>query len=77
VFRLRCNASVLAYLGDSFLPQINGLQWTETMSPFDWYLGGEPLVNGVQVGHVALLLGLAILLVTLGTWRFNRRDVAV
>jgi ABC-2 type transport system permease protein len=70
-------AVVLAYLGDSFLPQIDGLKWTEAISPFDWYLGGEPLVNGVQLGHVALLLGLAILLVALGTWRFNQRDVAV
>jgi ABC-2 type transport system permease protein len=68
---------VLGYLGDSFLPQVDGLKWTEAISPFDWYLGGEPLRNGVQLGHATLLLGLAVLLVALGTWRFNRRDVTV
>jgi ABC-2 type transport system permease protein len=68
---------VFAYLADSFLPQVDGLHWTEAISPFDWYLGGEPLRNGLQLGHAALLLGVAMLLVALGTWRFNRRDVAV
>ena len=68
---------VLGYLADSFLPQIESLKWTEALSPFDWYLGGEPLVNGVRPGDAALLLGLAVLLVALGTWRFNQRDVAV
>ncbi|GIH08120.1 hypothetical protein Rhe02_61870 [Rhizocola hellebori] len=68
---------VLGYLADSFLPQIEGFGWTESISPFDWYLGGEPLRNGVQPGHAALLLGLAVLLAAAGTWRFNRRDVTV
>jgi ABC-2 type transport system permease protein len=69
--------AVLGYLGDSFFTQIDGLKWTEKFSPFDWYLGGEPLKNGVQWGHAGLLVGLAVLFVALGTWRYNRRDIAV
>jgi ABC-2 type transport system permease protein len=69
--------AVLGYLADSFFTQINALKWTEKFSPFNWYLGGEPLKNGVQWGHVGLLLGFAVIFVALGTWRFNQRDIAV
>ncbi|GAA2607298.1 ABC transporter permease subunit [Paractinoplanes durhamensis] len=68
--------AVLGYLADSFFTQINGLKWTERLSPFDWYLGGEPLKHGVQWGHAGLLLGFAVLFVAAGTWRFNRRDLS-
>ena len=69
--------AVLGYLGDSFFTQIDSLRWMEKFSPFDWYLGGEPLKNGVQWGHTALLTGLAVLFVAAGTWRYNQRDIAV
>ncbi|GAB3844401.1 ABC transporter permease subunit [Dactylosporangium cerinum] len=69
--------AVLGYLGDSFFTQIDSLKWTEKLSPFDWYLGGEPLKHGVQWGHAGLLLGLAVLFVAAGTWRYNQRDIAV
>jgi beta-exotoxin I transport system permease protein len=69
--------AVLGYLGDSFFTQVNGLKWMERLSPFDWYLGGEPLKHGVQWGHAGLLLGFAALFAAAGTWRFHRRDIAV
>jgi ABC-2 type transport system permease protein len=69
--------AVLGYLADTFFTQINGLKWTEKFSPFNWYLGGEPLKNGLQWGHAALLLGFAVLFIAAGTWRYNQRDIAV
>lgn len=69
--------AVVGYLCNSFLPQVEGLAWTEKISPFYWYLGGEPLVNGLDWGGIGLLAGLAALLAGLGTWRFTRRDLAV
>jgi beta-exotoxin I transport system permease protein len=69
--------AVLGYLADSFFTQIDGLKWTEKFSPFDWYLGGEPLKHGVNLSHAGLMLGLAVVLVALGTWRYHRRDIAV
>jgi ABC-2 type transport system permease protein len=69
--------AVVGYLADSFFTQIDGLKWTEKFSPFDWYLGGEPLKHGVQWGDAGLLLGLCALFVALGTMRYNRRDIAV
>jgi ABC-2 type transport system permease protein len=67
---------LVSYLCDSFLPQIKGLHWLQTLSPFDWYLGGEPLKHGVQWGHCALLAGVAVYFAAIGIWGFNRRDVS-
>jgi ABC-2 type transport system permease protein len=69
--------AVLAYLANTVFPQVEGLAWARNLSPFHWYLGGSPLVNGVQASGVLLLLGSAVVLVALGTWAFGRRDVAV
>jgi ABC-2 type transport system permease protein len=69
--------TVLAYLANGVFPQVEGLAWTRSGSPWHWYAGGEPLKHGLQVGDSLLLLGTAAVLVTLGTWAFNRRDLAV
>lgn len=68
---------VVAYLASGVFPQVEGLAWTRDVSPWDWYAGGDPLKNGVQVGDSLLLLGAAVVLVAAGTWAFNRRDLAV
>lgn len=67
----------LGYLANGVLPQVNGLEWTRNLSPFHWLTGGLPLRNGLQTGNVLIMLGLIVLLVVLGTWLFERRDVAV
>jgi ABC-2 type transport system permease protein len=69
--------AVLTYLASGFFPQAEGLAWTRDLSPWHWYLGGEPLKNGLQAGDSLLLLAVTLALVAAGTWRFNRRDVAV
>lgn len=69
--------AVLAYIANSVLPQIEGLEWARNLSPFHWYLGGSPLVNGLQVTGPLLLLATTVVLVAVGTWIFTRRDVAV
>jgi ABC-2 type transport system permease protein len=68
---------VIAYLANGVFPQVEGLEWTRDLSPWHWYLGGEPLKHGLQVGGSLLLLAVTVGLVAAGTWRFNRRDVAV
>jgi ABC-2 type transport system permease protein len=69
--------TVLAYLANGVFPQVEGLAWTREVSPWHWYLGGEPLKNGLQTGDALLLLAATLVLVAAGSWRFNRRDVAV
>jgi ABC-2 type transport system permease protein len=69
--------AVLAYLANGILPQVAGLAWTRNVSPFYWYLGGDPLANGLQAGGPLVLLGVAAALVATGTAAFTRRDIAV
>ena len=69
--------AVLAYLANGVFPQLQGLEWTRDLSPWHWYLGGEPLKHGLQAGDALLLLVVTLVLVAAGTLLFNRRDVAV
>jgi ABC-2 type transport system permease protein len=64
-------------LANAFLPQAQGLEWTRNVSPFHWYLGGDPLINGVQWAGVGLLAGGTAIVLALGTLRFQRRDLGV
>jgi ABC-2 type transport system permease protein len=68
---------VVGYLANAFLPQAQGLEWTRNVSPFHWYLGGDPLINGVQWAGVGLLAGGTAIVLALGTLRFQRRDLGV
>jgi ABC-2 type transport system permease protein len=49
--------------------------WWGRLSPFYYYLGSDPLNNGMAWGDAAVLLGLTMLLVALAYPAFNRRDL--
>jgi ABC-2 type transport system permease protein len=69
--------AVFGFAANGILPQIEGLEWIEGFSPFQWLNGGSPLQNGMQGSDVLIMMGLIIVLVAVGTWGFDRRDVAV
>ena len=45
------------------------------LSPFHYYLGSDPLINGMDWGHGAILAGLATGLIVLSVVLFQRRDI--
>ena len=49
--------------------------WWGRLSPFYYYLGSDPLNNGMAWGDAGILLGLTVLLVVLAYPSFNRRDL--
>jgi ABC-2 type transport system permease protein len=69
--------AVAGYFGNNLAPQVAGLHWAQKVSPFHWYLAGEPLRHGLQLGWCALLLGITAVLTMAAAAAFNRRDVAV
>lgn len=69
-------AGLLAYAASGIIPQVERLAWVKDYSPFTWLNGSMPLRNGIDLAQVGLMLGLAVALVALGTWAFQRRDIA-
>lgn len=69
--------AVVAYASSGILPQVAGLQWTRDYSAFTWLNGSTPLLNGVDVAHAGIMIGLSVLFVGLGVAAFRRRDIAV
>ena len=68
---------VLTYFGNNLGPSVEWLAWSQDVSPFHYYSGGEPLRNGFQALDSLVLLGAALVLVALAVIGFERRDVAV
>ncbi|HEY8339480.1 MAG TPA: ABC transporter permease subunit [Egibacteraceae bacterium] len=69
--------TVLAYIADALAPMVEGAAWLETISPFAWYLGGEPLTRGVDAGGVLALAALTLVVLAAGMIAFERRDLGV
>lgn len=69
--------ATVAYLVDSLAPMVKGLEAPSHYLPFYLYGGGLPLAQGVDWGHVAVLLGATAVLLGLSVWVFQRRDVGV
>lgn len=64
-----------AYLVNSFLPLSEDLAATAEWSPFNWYLGSDPLVNGMAWGDGLLLAAVATLFFAGAVFGFRRRDL--
>jgi len=68
-------AALVLYVLNAFLPFNDTLAGYAKWSPFYYYLGSDPLVNGMHWGHGAVLTGLATGLIALAVALFERRDL--
>lgn len=69
--------AVATYFANTLGPSTEYLAWTQKISPFYYYSGGQPLANGLQVGDALILAGASIVLALIGIGGFARRDVGV
>lgn len=76
VFSVTAGVGVLAYIANTVAPQA-GADWLQKLSPFYYYLGGEPLKNGIQWFDAGILVAVSAVLVAIGALAFTRRDIAV
>ncbi len=67
--------ALVVYLWGSFAPQSDALDGLAVLSPWHWYFGFDPLVNGVDWGYAALLAVLGAALVGGSAWAFTHRDL--
>jgi ABC-2 type transport system permease protein len=66
--------AVVAYIAHAIGPQLQGGAWMDKVSPFGWYLGGDPLVNGWDFGGLALLAAVVAIVVPVALVSFANRD---
>jgi len=69
--------AVGAYLAYTVGGQVEGMDGIRKLSPFFYYLGGDPLRTGVDLGDLAVLATIPLALPAVGVWSLNRRDIAV
>jgi len=68
--------AILTYFANTLGPSVDALAWSRDLSPFRYYSGSQPLVNGWPAadGLVLFLVGAAF--VAVGVLGFSRRDLA-
>lgn len=70
-------AGFAAYLINALTPAVEALEPARFISPFHYYSGADPITNGLHLGHVGVLLLIAVVLYVLATFAFERRDLGV
>lgn len=68
-------AALTFHVANAYLPFSDQLAGWARLSPFYYYLGSDPLNQGMHWGHAAVLTVLAIGLVGLAVALFERRDL--
>jgi ABC-2 type transport system permease protein len=67
--------ALASHVANAFLPFSDSLSGLARWTPNYYYLGGDPLVNGLDWTHAAVLGGLALVLIAASVPAFNRRDL--
>lgn len=67
--------AVVAYLVNGLGPMVSWLDALQPYSPFYQYIAHDPLRTGVSPSSVAVAGATVVVLVGLGAWGFQRRDV--
>lgn len=68
---------VVAYFLNAVAPVVEVLKPARKLSPFYYYIGADPLTNGLNLGHAAVSVGLTVVLLAVALIAFERRDLAV
>lgn len=74
--RVSAALAMAAYLANSLLPLAD---WGETavkFTPWYYYFGSDPLANGPNFVHLAVLAALAVVASAAAVWFYDRRDIA-
>lgn len=66
-----------SYFFNSLGMSIKSLEPYRKLSPFYYFIGADPLANGLNWGHAAVLIILTLVFLGLAVIAFNRRDLAV
>ncbi|WP_165858009.1 ABC transporter permease subunit [Corynebacterium alimapuense] len=66
--------AVVTYFMNAMLP-LAGFDAAAKISPWYYYLGSDPLNNGIDAGHLLVLAAIAAVGFAVSAWAFPRRDL--
>jgi ABC-2 type transport system permease protein len=66
---------LLSFLINGFAPLVDGLEWLKYLSAFYYYEGSDPIGNGIDAGHLAVLTGATLIVTGLAAAAIRRRDL--
>ena len=67
--------AMAAYFLNALAPLSDATAPLQKLSPFYYFIGADPLANGLDVLHVGVLLGLTAAALGVGLFAFERRDL--
>ena len=67
---------VAAYFLNALAPVVDVLEPSRKLSPFYYYMGADPLTNGLNPLHAGVLVALAVASLAVALVTFERRDLA-
>ncbi len=70
-------AAVATYFVYALAPIVEELEWAQYLTPMYYYIGDDPLANGLNLLHAGALALASAVLVAVSVFTFERRDLAV
>jgi ABC-2 type transport system permease protein len=67
--------AVAAYVLNGLAPLVGGLRPLQKLSPFYHYAASDPLRHGLALGHIGVLVAIALVASILGPLAFERREL--
>ncbi len=67
--------AAVGYVVNLLAPQVESLTFTRYISVMHYYIGDKPFINGITPWHALVLIGIAVVPLIVGLYRFNERDL--
>ena len=67
---------VAAYFINALAPVVEALEPSRKLSAFYYYMGADPLSNGLDPAHAGVLIALTVAFLAVALVTFERRDLA-
>lgn len=74
---LGAGLAVASFMANALGPMLEDGAWLERASPFWWYLGNDPLVEGLEVAGPLALVALTAVALGVAVVAYDRRDLGV
>jgi beta-exotoxin I transport system permease protein len=68
--------AVITYLLDVLAPSVDAVRSLQKISPFYFYIGNDPLRNGLDPLHALVLVAISAVGLALALFAFDRRDLS-